>query len=112
MGEHRVIGEHLFFFSLQGIKKEIKRKVEKDKGKKGEKYRLFSRRKREKEKERRGKKGDTWRRKKEKEGEHTVVGEHLFYFSSRHKGRNKEKSREGRKKGKRKVALVFKRKEI
>ena len=52
------------------------------------------------------KKGDTWRRKKEKEGEHTEVGEHLFYFASRHKGRNREKSREARKKGKRKVALV------
>ena len=47
----------------------------------------------------------------EKEGEHTVVGEHLFYFASRHKGRNKEKSREGREKGERGVALVFKRKE-
>ncbi len=68
---------------------------------------------REKKKRTEGrKKGETWRRKKEKEGEHTVVGEHLFYFASRHNGRNKEKSREGRKKGKRKVVLVFKRKEI
>ena len=96
-----------------------KREKEKRKGgrRKGDTWRRKKERRyleKEERKEIRGegrKKRNTWSQKKEKEGEYTVVGEHLFYFASRHKGRNKEKSREGREKGERGVALVFKRKE-
>jgi hypothetical protein len=90
------MGKHLFCFALIHVERNKERGREVRKKGRRKVALVFEKKEREREGEKEERREIKGRRKKEKEGEQTVVGEHLFYFASRHEERIKEKSREGR----------------